>query len=42
MWGDSRRSHWHADNRYSRYYSKCVFFKDLNIKAYISNGILDD
>lgn len=42
MWGDSRRSHWHDANRYSRYYSYITFLKNLTIKAYISNGFLDD
>lgn len=42
MWGDSRRSHWHDANRYSRYYSYVTFIKSLSIKAYISNGFLDD
>lgn len=47
MTGDSRRSHWHpkynyGDNFYCRYYSRCIFIKGFDLKAYISNGILED
>lgn len=47
MSGDSRRSHWHADgkvhdNFYERYYSYCVFLKDLKIQAYIDDGLANE
>ena len=42
LWGDSRRSHWHAENRYSRYYNYVQVLSDLTMKAEISNGMLDD
>ena len=42
LWGDSRRSHWHAENRYSRYYNYVQVLSDLTMTAEISNGMLDD
>ena len=42
LWGDSRRSHWHSDNRYSRYYNYVQVLSDLTMTAEISNGMLDD
>lgn len=42
LWGDSRRSHWHSDNRYSRYYNYVQVLKDFTMTAEISNGMLDD
>lgn len=42
LWGDSRRSHWHAANRYSRYYNYVQVLSDLTMTAEISNGMLDD
>lgn len=42
LWGDSRKSHWHAADRYCRFYNTVQVLKDLTIKAEISNGLLDD
>ena len=42
LWGDSRRSHWHSDNRYSRYYNYVQVLSGLTMTAEISNGMLDD
>lgn len=39
MYGKSRRAAWHG---YSRYYSKIIVIKNLQIQAKISNGLLDD
>lgn len=46
-YGDSRRSHWGADNnyggcRYSRYHNKIQVIKNLQVKVCVSNGLLDD